>query len=90
MNAFTGVIVYLMIWWTMLFAVLPWGVRRHDETVDGADPGAPQVPLLKQKLIATTLVSALMWCLVAFLMEIEIISFHDRADVLAERSAAGN
>jgi predicted secreted protein len=53
--------IYFVIWWTVLFAVLPWGVRsQHEaETMEaGTDPGAPQRPLLVQKAIATTLISA--------------------------------
>ena len=49
-------------WWVVLFAVLPFGVRSHAEAgVDlpkGADPGAPVAPHLALKLAATTLVAA--------------------------------
>ena len=29
----TGLMVYLVIWWTVLFAVLPLGVRRDRKSV---------------------------------------------------------
>ena len=35
-----------MIWWIVLFAVLPWGVRNQEEaarSAPGTDPGAPAV-----------------------------------------------
>lgn len=38
--------IYFVIWWTTLFAVLPFGARaqgKGGETVAGADPGAPSV-----------------------------------------------
>jgi predicted secreted protein len=53
--------IYFVIWWIVLFAVLPWGVRSQHEAGEispGSDPGAPARPLLLRKAIATTLVSA--------------------------------
>ena len=55
----TAAAIFFLIWWVVLFAVLPWGVRRQDEAGDvapGTDPGAPAVPYLGRKLIWTTVV----------------------------------
>ena len=38
----------------MLFAVLPWGVRREENPEPGHDPGAPAKTHLWAKVIATT------------------------------------
>jgi len=54
--------IYFVIWWIVLFAVLPWGVQSQEEAGEispGSDPGAPARPLLLKKVIATTLVSAM-------------------------------
>ncbi len=56
----TAVAIFFLIWWVVLFAVLPWGVRsQHEggEIAPGTDPGAPAIPNLKWKLLWTTLVS---------------------------------
>ena len=56
----TAVAIFFLIWWVVLFAVLPWGVRsQHEggEFVPGTDPGAPAIPNLGRKLLWTTLVS---------------------------------
>jgi predicted secreted protein len=53
--------IYFVLWWIVLFAVLPWGVKSQEEAGSispGSDPGAPARPLLLRKAIATTLVSA--------------------------------
>jgi predicted secreted protein len=57
----TAVAIFFLIWWVVLFAVLPWGVHSQEEggeVVPGTDPGAPAIPNLKRKLLWTTLVSA--------------------------------
>ena len=41
----TAIAIYFLIWWIVLFAVLPWGVRAQgEEGAPGTDPGAPRVP----------------------------------------------
>jgi predicted secreted protein len=53
--------IYFVLWWIVLFAVLPWGIESQEEAGEvsqGSDPGAPVQPLLLRKAIATTLISA--------------------------------
>lgn len=60
-----GFAIYAVIWWLVLFAVLPWGARSHaesgEEVVPGTESGAPLRPLLLRKVLATTLVAALIY-----------------------------
>lgn len=56
--------LFFVVWWTMLFAVLPFGIRSQLETgevVAGSEPGAPAAPGLRQKAIWTTIVSAVVF-----------------------------
>jgi predicted secreted protein len=67
----TAMAIFFLIWWVVLFAVLPWGIRSQHEggdIVPGTDPGAPAIPNLGRKLLWTTLVSALIFaaCYVAY------------------------
>jgi predicted secreted protein len=74
MGPFTSVAIFLTIWWTVLFAVLPIGVTSHAEAGidkgDGGDPGAPVDPKLKKKFFTTTWISvvvfAAIWAIVKF------------------------
>lgn len=61
MNWIGSFFVYIVLWWVVLFAVLPWGVTRQENPEPGHDPGAPAVTHLKKKLIATTLVTLVIW-----------------------------
>ena len=65
MNWFTAFAIYATIWWTVLFAVLPWGVVSHAEAGidkgDGGDPAAPVDPKIKQKFLLTTAISAVVF-----------------------------
>lgn len=64
---FTYVAIYFVVWWTVLFAVLPWGVRgQHEEgeISDGTDPGAPIKANLVPKAIATTILAAIVTSLI--------------------------
>jgi predicted secreted protein len=67
MNWFSGFAVFFIVWWTVLFAILPLGVRSQAEeghVTLGSDPGAPAVPNLRRKLIITTAVSAVVYGLI--------------------------
>ena len=74
MGPITSIAVFLTIWWTVLFTVLPLGNRTHHEegipVPGGGDPGSPVNPNLKKKFITTTWVSA-----VVFIALITIIHF---------------
>ncbi len=63
--------VYFTAWWVCLFAVLPFGVRNHQEEAEnlpkGADPGAPVTPMLAKKALATTLLAAFAYVLIVVL-----------------------
>ena len=59
-----GTALYFIIWWTLLFAVLPFGVqsqREANDVVPGSEPGAPARPRLGRKLLANTIVSGIVW-----------------------------
>jgi predicted secreted protein len=68
MSVATAIAIYFIIWWVVLFAVLPWGVRSQEESgaiSEGTDPGAPVAPRLWWKLLWTTIVSLIVFALAA-------------------------
>lgn len=61
MNWLTGIVVYVLVWWLTLFAILPLWVTPSQPGELGHDAGAPQRPLLGRKLALTSVVAALIW-----------------------------
>ena len=74
MGPLTGISIYLVIWWIVLFTILPLGIQSHHEAgidlKDGGDPGAPVNPMLKKKFLQTTVIAAgifvVLWVIVYF------------------------
>jgi predicted secreted protein len=75
----TGLAVYFLIWWVVLFAVLPFGIKsQHEgETTPGTDPGAPILPRLLSKIFWTSLVSAIVYALLYVIYAYRLIGLDD-------------
>ena len=71
---FSQAAIFLLIWFVILFAVLPWGIRQSAEPAPGHDPGAPVNPQLGRKAIITTVISMLLWGVYFYLTQILGIS----------------
>jgi predicted secreted protein len=59
--------IYVVVWWIVIFAVLPLGVRsQHEagEVTPGSEPGAPVAPQLLTKAAITSVVSAIIVVLI--------------------------
>ncbi|MCP4382199.1 MAG: DUF1467 family protein [Hyphomicrobiales bacterium] len=61
MSIISLIAIYFVVWWIVLFAVLPWGMRTQQEdgeVVLGTTASAPSNPNMLRKTIATTIVAA--------------------------------
>jgi predicted secreted protein len=70
-----GIATYVVIWWLALFAVLPWGIKPAEEGDIGHDAGAPRNPRLWQKAVITTVVAAIIWLGVDWVVTHHLINF---------------
>ena len=81
----TAIAIYFLIWWLMLFAVLPFGVRSQEETragggegiVPGTDPGAPAIPRLWWKLLWTTVLSGVVFAILYVVYIHKLVTLED-------------
>jgi predicted secreted protein len=82
MSLTTSLAVFFIVWWTVLFAVLPWGIRSQAEAGDvvpGTDPGAPAVPRLGLKMLWTTLVAAITFAAIDIVYSYRLVELKDVA-----------
>ncbi|KAA2212810.1 DUF1467 family protein [Pseudoroseomonas oryzae] len=77
MNWFTGVMVFVMVWWVVLFAMLPIGVQTDAEgdAATGGWRGTPRAPNIGRKLIWTTVASVLIFLGIFALVSSDWLSF---------------
>jgi predicted secreted protein len=74
----TVIAIYFIVWWVVLFAVLPWGVRSQEESgevVPGTDPGAPAVHTVWMKLLWTTVIASGVFVILAAVYKLNLIPF---------------
>jgi predicted secreted protein len=62
-----GVAIYFVLWWLVLFTVLPWRATSHHELGHDIEAGhaasAPVNPHMMRKFVATTLISAVIFAI---------------------------
>ena len=76
MNPFSAFVVFLIIWWVVLFGVLPIGVRGQAEegdVVDGSEPGAPTKANMWWKVKVTTIIATILWVIVCSIIIFKLI-----------------
>jgi predicted secreted protein len=81
----TAIAIYFIIWWVVLFAVLPWGVRSQEEsgTVEpGTDPGAPVLPHLRTKLVWTTVMACVVFAVYVVVYSYRLVTIDGLAALL--------
>jgi len=79
MSVFNAGVVYVLIWWMVLFCVLPLNIHSIRKPTGGAMPGAPSNPDMKRKIILTTAISCVVWLVVYLIICSNLISYTDIA-----------
>ncbi len=74
MNLVTGSLVYVIVWWIMLLAVLPWGNRIAENHESGFATSAPENPKLWSKVAITTVLTTIAWIAIYTLLESGLLS----------------
>lgn len=63
--------VYFVVWWTTLFAVLPFGARSQveaGEVVPGSEPGAPARARMGRLFLMTTAAATIAFAIIYLLL----------------------
>lgn len=65
MSVAFGLAIYFILWWIILFAILPFGLHRTQEEagdiVPGSEPSAPDRPRFLRVILVTTVVATLLF-----------------------------
>lgn len=80
MGLFGGFVVFAVLWWMVLFTVLPFGVTSQAEAGSvnrGTDPGAPVESRLGRKMLITTGITTVLFALIVMAFELEWIVLAD-------------
>lgn len=83
MTWFSALVVYLMVFWTVLFAILPWGNRAHGEDDKGFAGSAPSNPRIKQKFIITAIIATILWAIICLMIHFDVVDLYEMGRVMA-------
>lgn len=61
MDIVSGIVVYILLWWWVLFMVLPFGAKAPEVVEKGHAPSAPAKPNLAKKMVITSVIAAILW-----------------------------
>ena len=70
-----GVLIYVIIWWIVVFTILPIGIRKPDKVEKGHAEGAPQNPQILKKFIITSLIAFVLWLIVFYFIKNQVLTF---------------
>ena len=79
MNWLGTALVFAIVWWLILFMVLPFGAAPPDEVEPGMATSAPAKPRMAVKLAITTVLAALVTALIMWLIHSGLIQLRPAA-----------
>lgn len=80
MGWISGTAIFFIIWWVVLFAALPIGLRTQQDDEDvtlGTTPSAPRGPHMARALVLTTIISVVVFGALYVAVNIYGIGFDD-------------
>ena len=77
MSIFTAAMTFVIVWWLVLFMVLPFGAAPPDEIEPGHARSAPARPRMLLKILITTVLAAGLTVAVNWFLESDLINVRD-------------
>lgn len=74
MTLVSGIVVFSIIWWTVLFMVLPFGVKTSNHPEVGHADSAPLNPQIGRKFLITTFISIVLFFIAGFLISLNLLN----------------
>jgi predicted secreted protein len=73
MTWFAAGMIFVIVWWLVLFMVLPFGARPPDRVEPGMAPSAPARPRMGLKIAITTALALALTALILWLLQSGLI-----------------
>ena len=74
MGVISGIVVYILLWWLILFMVLPFGAKAIEAPERGHATSAPQRPHLWRKVGVTSFLALILWFVAFAILRTNIFS----------------
>lgn len=71
------IFIYVMVFWVVIFCVLPFGVKREESPQKGNDHGAPANANIKKKMLYTAIISFVIVSVYFYLQSKGIININE-------------
>jgi predicted secreted protein len=87
MPVVTAIAIYFILWWIVLFAMLPFGLKTQREADDvtlGTVESAPAGPHMARVILRTTLVSAVIFAGFWYLTQVAGYSLRDLPSIIPQ------
>ena len=73
-----SLIIYVLIWWIVFFALLPIDVNREKkQNIIGIDAGAPENPKIIKKFVYSTLITSIIFIIIFLLVKYEYLNIRN-------------
>ena len=73
-----SLIIYVLIWWIVFFALLPIDVNREKkDNIRGIDAGAPENPKIIKKFAYSTLITSIIFIIIYLLVKYEYLNIRN-------------
>ncbi len=73
-----SLIIYVLIWWIVFFALLPIDVNREKkQNIIGIDAGAPENPKIIKKFVYSTLITSIIFIIILLLVKYEYLNIRN-------------
>ena len=71
-----GFLIYVIIWWIVVFTILPIGIVKPDKIEKGHAEGAPLNPQILKKFLITSVIAFVLWLIIFYFIKNQVFTFH--------------
>ena len=74
MDFVSGAVVFILLWWWIFLMTLPFGIKTPELIEPGHATSAPEKPMLRRKLIVSTIIALILFVIIYWVIDSGFIS----------------